>query len=70
MTEVEKRTQQSAPTGGIFGILWRYKSWWLLPLAVLLLLIGILYLLTHMSAADPEMYPTTLLSRTSLFHAC
>ena len=35
------------------------KLWWLLPLAVLLLLVGIIYLLGHMGSADSEMYPTT-----------
>ena len=70
MTEVEKGTQQPTPAGGIFGLLWRHKSWWLLSLGVLLLLIGILYLLTHMSAADPEMYPTTLSNSLSFFRAC
>jgi len=35
------------------------KMWWLLPLLVLFLLIGIIYVLGHMSSADSEMYPTT-----------
>lgn len=51
--------QRSDETGGLFGFLRQRKSWWLLPLAVLCLLLGILYLLGHMSSADPETYPTT-----------
>jgi Family of unknown function (DUF5989) len=41
----------------------RRKLWWLLPLIVLLVLLGVIYLLSHLSAADSEMYPTTLLRR-------
>jgi hypothetical protein len=44
--------------------------WWLLPLVVLLFLIGIIYVLGHMSAADPEMYPTTHLNNNPYFHVC
>jgi len=35
------------------------KLWWLLPLAVLFLLVGVIYVLGHMGSADSEMYPTT-----------
>ncbi len=70
MAESEKERQPPSPAGGIFQFLWRHKSWWLLSLAVLLLLIGILYVLGHLSAADPEMYPTTLTNSPSYFRAC
>jgi hypothetical protein len=36
-----------------------HKMWWLLPLLVLFVLIGLIYVLGHMSSADSEMYPTT-----------
>ncbi len=49
---------------------WSRKAWWLLSLAVLLLLLGILYALVHMSAADSEMYPTSLRSTTLSFRFC
>jgi Family of unknown function (DUF5989) len=35
------------------------KLWWLLPLVVLFLLVGVIYVLGHMGSADSEMYPTT-----------
>ena len=38
---------------------WNQKSLWLLSLAVLLLLLGIIYALVHISSANSEMYPTS-----------
>lgn len=35
------------------------KLWWILPLTVLFLLLGVIYVLGHMGSADSEMYPTT-----------
>ena len=37
------------------------KLWWILPLLVLIVLVVIIYVLSHLSAADSEMYPTTML---------
>ena len=37
------------------------KRWWVLAVLVLLLLLGVIYVLAHLSAADSEMYPTTML---------
>jgi hypothetical protein len=54
----------------MFRILWQHRSWWLLPMVVLFLLIGVFYVLGHLAAADPEMYPTTFLSRLSYLRAC
>jgi len=39
------------------------RLWWVLPLVVLLALIAVIYLLSHLSAADSEMYPTTKLDQ-------
>jgi len=49
----------AAENRGIIAFLWQRKSWWLLPLAVLLCLLGTIYLLVHLSASDPETYPTS-----------
>ena len=59
MGDLEKGMQRSEAAGCALDFLWQRKLWWLLPLVVLLLLLGILYVLGHLSSADPEMYPTT-----------
>lgn len=43
------------------------RRWWVFALLVLAVLLGIIYLLSHLSAADSEMYPTTML-RLGLTH--
>jgi len=70
MRTVESESPQPAEVRGMFRILWRHRWWWLLPLVVLFLLIGAFYVLGHLAAADPEMYPTTFLSRLSYFRTC
>lgn len=45
---------------------WKNKLWWLLPLGVLVLLLGAMYALEHLSSADSEMYPTSLQNHSSL----
>jgi len=37
------------------------RHWWLLGAAVLFILLAIIYVLSHLSGADSEMYPTTML---------
>lgn len=37
------------------------RHWWLLGAVVLFILLAIIYVLSHLSAADSEMYPTTKL---------
>ena len=37
---------------------WR-RHWWVIAMVVLVVLVGIIYVLAHLSAADSEMYPTT-----------
>jgi len=56
-----KRTEDEARTAGMFTFLRQRTIWWVLSLAVLLLLLGMIYLLAHLSSPDTEMYPTTQL---------
>ena len=47
------------------------KNWWVLALVVLVVLVGIIYLLSWLSAADSEMYPTTMLGQPlANLHLC
>ncbi|HMD42790.1 MAG TPA: hypothetical protein VKH45_06945 [Candidatus Acidoferrum sp.] len=65
-----KAAQQSKVGDAFGGILWRHKSWWLPALVVLLVLVGIVYVLGHLSSADSEMYPTSWLYTTFAERLC
>ena len=56
---MSEQTEEMQPVadGGLLVAFWRNRLWWMLSLAVLLGLIGIVYVLGHLSAADPETYP-------------
>jgi Family of unknown function (DUF5989) len=70
MSDLEKGMQRSEATGNLLSFLWQRKSWWLLPVAVLFFLLGILYVLGHMSSADPETYPTTRQNNSAVTTVC
>ena len=57
MSFLAKWTERSSTVAEVFTFLWQRKLWWLLPLAVLLFLIGILFALAQMSSVAPWMYP-------------
>jgi hypothetical protein len=61
-----KTAQTALATDGFMSRAWKHRLWWLLPLAVLLLLLGVIYALEHLSSADSEMYPTSLQRHSSL----
>lgn len=63
MTDLQKDTQ-TVPRART------RRTWWLLPLLVLFVLVGIIYVLVHMSSADSEMYPTTQLRSTAAVRLC
>lgn len=63
-------TQRDTSEAGMFSSLWRKKSWWLPALVVLLVLIGIVYVLGHLSSTDSEMYPTSSRIKTGQLHSC
>lgn len=58
MSKTDSELQQTQGNG-MFAFLWQRKIWWLLPLVMLMVLLVIIYVLIHLSAADSEMYPTT-----------
>jgi hypothetical protein len=70
MSAAGKGMRRSEATGSLFSFLWQRKSWWLLPVAVLFLLLGILYVLGRMSSADPETYPTTRQNNSAVTTVC
>lgn len=64
-----KAAQPALAPGGFVSRAWKHRLWWLLPLAVLLLLLGAIYALEHLSSADSEMYPTSSLSQATLLRS-
>lgn len=65
MSEQRKRSEDKTP-----GMFRQPRIWWLLSLAVLLLLLGVVYLLAHLSSSDTEMYPTTQLGSWTILTFC
>jgi len=41
----------------VFTFLWERKLWWLIPLAVLMLFMGVLFFIAQASSVAPWMYP-------------
>jgi hypothetical protein len=70
MSQTQQTRGNAVNSGGPIALLWRTKAWWLMPLVILaLLLIGI-YVLVHLSVADPETYPTTSGVHANLSRSC
>ncbi len=57
MSILRQLTLRSAIVGEVFAFLWERKLWWLIPLAVLILLMGVLLAVAQMSSVAPWMYP-------------
>ena len=57
MTIVEQMTTRAAIVGEVFSFLWQQKLWWLIPLMVIILLLGILFVIAQVSSVAPWMYP-------------
>jgi len=57
MAVLRQVANRSAIIAEVFSFLWQRKQWLLIPLAVLLFLIGILFALAQVSSVAPWMYP-------------
>ena len=57
MRLVQQATTRAAIVGEVFSFFWKQKLWWLIPLLVILLAVGVLFLIAQVSSAAPWMYP-------------
>lgn len=57
MSVLQRVTTRSAIVAEVFSFLWRCKLWWLIPIAVVLALMGVLFALAQLSSVAPWMYP-------------
>ena len=57
MKIIRQFRSHSAIVGDVFSFLWQQKLWWLIPLAVLILLMGVLFAVAQVSSVAPFMYP-------------
>jgi len=57
MNVLRKLQSRSSTVVELFTFLWHRKLWWLIPLAVLIFLIGILFAMAQVSSVAPFMYP-------------
>ena len=57
MTVMEQLANRSSIVAEVFAFLWQRKLWWLMPLAVLIFVIGVLFLIAQVSSVAPWMYP-------------
>lgn len=48
---------RSAIVFEVFSFLWQRKFWWLIPLAVMMLMMGVLFAIAQVSSVAPWMYP-------------
>jgi len=56
MNLIQRFTDRLATVTEVFTFLWRRRQWWLVPLAVLLLLMGVLFAVAQVSSVAPWMY--------------
>ncbi|NCB39808.1 MAG: hypothetical protein EOM80_13675 [Erysipelotrichia bacterium] len=56
MRDNGKSTSRMASVIELLGFFWKKKQWWLLPIVIALLILGILLTLAQSSALGPFMY--------------
>ncbi len=57
MNAVHQLTARASIVVELFSFLWQRKLWWMIPLAVLMLLLGLLLAFAQVSSVAPWMYP-------------
>jgi hypothetical protein len=57
MSWIRQFANRSGIVAEVFSFLWERKLWWLMPLALLIFLIGVLFLIAQVSSVAPWMYP-------------
>ncbi len=70
MGEAKKTIQQLQGQGAFLTDFWRHKAWWLPALIILMVLVGIVYVMVHLSSTDSEMYPTSFICTFSKIRQC
>jgi len=56
LNNLEKATTRTATIAELLGFLWKKKQWWLLPIVISLLMLGILLTLASSSPLGTFMY--------------
>jgi len=56
LDDLEKTTTKTATITELLGFLWKKKQWWLLPIVISLLMLGILLTLASSSPLGTFMY--------------
>ncbi len=49
--------EKAGIVGELLSFLWQRKLWWIMPLAILLVLLGLLIIFAQTSAVAPWLYP-------------
>jgi len=66
MADSMSSSSKASASPGFLAAAWKHRLWWMLPLGVLLLLLGAIYALEHLSKTDSEMYPTSSSTQVTL----
>lgn len=53
---LRKFFRRAGIAGELFAFLWKEKLWWMIPMVLVLLFVGILILFAHASAIAPWIY--------------
>jgi Na+-translocating ferredoxin:NAD+ oxidoreductase RnfD subunit len=57
MSVLSQVSTRVATVSEVFCFLWQRKLWWLIPLAMLIFVLGLLFVIAQLSSVAPWMYP-------------